>query len=131
MAIPPEPIDEIFPTVDACVVGEVTAILHSWKQEPIPVPKGKVGSDLPGTLAQQTVRLRVDSVLFGDLAQKGVDLDVTKPAGDYTLRPGHKGPFLMKKPSGTEKHAVIVGRYGPDSYRQDVIEAAAKKHGKR
>jgi hypothetical protein len=130
MAIPPEPIDEVLPSVDACVVGEVTAILNTWKQEPLPVPKGELPADLPGVLAQQTVRLRVEDVLFGDVGAKGSDVELTKPPGDYTLRPGNKGPFLVKKPSGDEKHPVIVGRYGPDSYRLEVIEAAAKKHQK-
>jgi hypothetical protein len=132
MAIPPDPIDELMPKTAGCVVGEVTAILQTWKQAPLPQPKDNKGwADLPGDLAQQTIRLRVDEVLYGALGAKGTELEVTKPAGDYTLRPGAKGPFLLRAPADKEKHPVIVGRYGPDSYRQDVIEAAAKRAGKR
>jgi hypothetical protein len=115
-----------------CVVGEVTAILQQWKQEPLPKPKDNKGwADLPGEVAQQTVRVRVDDVVFGALGAKGAEIELTKPSGDYPLKPGVKGPFLLRAPAAKEKLPVIVGRYGPDSYRLDVIEAAAKRAGKR
>ena len=68
-------------------------------------------------------------VLFGasNQVQPGTKLEVVKPEGDYALRAGNHGPFLLK----TEGKAIqIVGRYGPDTYSADTIRNAAKRAGK-
>ncbi len=123
MAIPPDPIDEVMPDVRCVVIGEVTHILEKWKQAPL--PKGEDGAaDVPGELAKQKVRLKVAEVLFGDLTAVGDEIEVIKPDGDYVLRVGNHGPFLLGDPMARLSSPTILGRYGPDSYRRDVIEAA-------
>lgn len=126
MAIPPDPIAELMPEVRCVVVGEVTHILEKWKQKPLPKPQQEGETDLPGELAKQKVRLKVAEVLFGDLAQVGADLEVIKPDGEYLLRVGNHGPFLLGDPLDRLNSPTILGRYGPDSYRREVIENALK-----
>lgn len=127
MAIPPEPIDEIMSQVDAAVLAEVTQVLERGPQKPFPQPTLPDEVDLPCTVASQVVELRIKEVLFGSLTSADALLKVEKPEGDYALRAGNHGPFLLQAPKGDE-HPVIIGRYGPDSYRLDVIQAAIQKH---
>lgn len=129
MAIPPDPIDEVIPEVTCAVVGQVTKVLERGKQAPLPAPSHPGMTDVPGELASQVVELRVDEVLCGDRLQKGETVAVHKPAGDYTLVEGNQGPFLLADKEGVG-HLVILGRYGPDSYRREVIEDALKRAGK-
>ena len=124
MAIPPDPIDEVLPKVAAVVVGEITKILEQGKQAPLPVPERPGMTDVPGALASQVVELRIDEVLFGEPATRGEAIAVVKPEGDYVLSPGNRGPFLL---AAEERRWVILGRYGPDSYRREVIEAALER----
>lgn len=129
MAIPPEPIDEVLPDAASAVLGEVTAILAEDEQAPFPKPEVEGMTDVPGEVAGQTVALRVDKVLFGT-AKVGELVEALKPAGDYKLRVGNKGPFLLGSPPAGAKHQVILGRYGPDTYPEDLIEVAAKRAGR-
>jgi hypothetical protein len=128
MALPPEPIDEVLPEAASAVLGEITAIVAEGKQAPFP-KKDVEASDTPGDVASQTVALRVDKVLFGE-AQVGELVEVIKPPGDYKLVIGNKGPFLLGAPSAGEKRPTILGRYGPDTYPEGLIEAAAKRLGR-
>jgi hypothetical protein len=129
MALPPEPIDEVLPEAATAVLGEITAIVAEGTQAPFPkIEEGM--SDAPGVpVASQTVSLRVDKVLFG-AAEVGELVEVLKPAGDYKLVIGNKGPFLLGAPSAGEKRPTILGRYGPDTYPESLIEAAAKRLGR-
>lgn len=127
MAIPPDPIDEVLPEAAAVVVGEVTKILEEGKQAPLPKPERPGMTDVPGELRSQVIELRVDEVISGEGVTKGEAIAVVKPAGDYLLAPGHQGPFLLKDEGGKR---VILGRYGPDSYRREVIEDALKRVGR-
>lgn len=131
MAIPPEPIDEIMPLVDAVVLAEVVDVIERGPQAPIPQPTLPDEVDLPCVLAYQIVTLRVSEVLAGSLAPAPDELlTVRKPAGDYTLRSGNKGPFLLQNPGPHNPHPepVIIGRYGPDSYRLEVLKEAVPRH---
>ncbi len=105
----------------------VTAVVSEDPQKPFPkVPPGTTSAG--GEVARQIVELRVDELLFGKL-QPGSKLKAVKPAGEYKLLVGNKGPFLLQLKGGSD--AVILGRYGPDSYGRKEIEAAARASGKR
>ena len=82
----------------------------------------------PWAAARQVVELKVSTVLFGTLAKAGGLVQVVKPAGDYALKAGNKGPFLLKEGKGALE---IVGRYGPDTYSENLIRDAAKRNGKQ
>ncbi len=126
MAIPPDPIEELLPRATAAVMAEVTRVVAEDPQKPF--PKNEPGTtSAGGEVARQVVELRVQERLFGTL-QAGALLQAVKPAGEYKLRPGNKGPFLLEVPQRGE--AQILGRYGPDSYARSVIEGAAKRAGK-
>src|SRR5687767_503514 len=126
MAIPPEPIDEVIGDAQAAVLAEVARVVVQDPQQPPPAaPEG--ATDVGGVAARQVVELKVKSVLFGDVAKAGNTIQVVKPAGDYALRAGNQGPFLLKK---GQKDLEIVGRYGPDTYSESLIKAAAKRNNK-
>ncbi|MFZ5468366.1 MAG: hypothetical protein ACOZIN_02915 [Myxococcota bacterium] len=129
MAIPPEPIDEVLPKASAAVLAEVSRIvLQDKKTAPPPAEFG--ATDLPGKAARQVVELTVKEVLFGSLVKPGATIEVIKPAGDYALRVGNHGPFLLQAPEPGEKTATILGRYGPDTYPTGLVKAALKRHHK-
>ncbi len=123
MALPPDPIEELLPQASAAVMAEVVAIVSEDPQKPFAkLPPGTTSGNA-GDVARQVVELRVDEALFGKLVA-GAKLKAVKPAGAYKLLPGNKGPFLLQQGKGD---AVILGRYGPDSYgRKAILEAAAR-----
>lgn len=126
MAIPPDPIDEVLPKASAAVMAEVTAVLAEDPQKPL--PKSEPGmTSAPGEVARQVVELNVKETLFGAV-KNGTRLKAVKPAGEYKLLAGNKGPFLLHLPEGGDP--VILGRYGPDSYGRAAIIDAAKRAGR-
>lgn len=127
MAIPPDPIDEVMPQVQGAVLAEVARVVTQDAQAPAPKHDPNA-SDVPWAAARQVVELKVSTVLFGTLAKAGGLVQVVKPAGDYALKAGNKGPFLLKEGKGALE---IVGRYGPDTYSENLIRDAAKRNGKQ
>lgn len=129
MALPPDPIEEVLPGASSAVMAEVTRVLH--KGQTSPSPHGEPGKTSAVEEApKQVVELRVDEVLFG-AAETGRLVTVVKPPGAYALVAGNKGPFLLRAVKDGEAVAVILGRYGPDTYSRRYIEDTAKKLGKR
>ena len=127
MAIPPEPIDSVLFDARAVVVGEVVAIVTEGAAAPKKTPPKKDHKDVGNVSAWQKLSLRVDDVLLAGLGlDKGAVVDVLKPEGHYGLPVGAHGPFLLGA-AGDDGLPVILGRYGPDSYRTDVVEAAVKR----
>ena len=125
MAIPPDPIDEVLPAAQGAVMAEVTKVIREDAQKAGFVdPKL---TDAPTVAAKQLVELKVSSVLFGDW-KEGAMVQAIKPAGAYALRPGNKGPFLLTKVGDAVE---ILGAYGPDTYREPDIRAAASRLGKK
>jgi len=127
MAIPPEPIDEIFPLVEHIVIAEVKDILSQGVQTFIPEPEEEDTVDIPRDLPEQMVRLEVKEVIFGTLPQSEKSLKVLKPAGDYILRAGVEGPFLLQKEE--DGSLTILGRYGSDTYSLRAIKGAITHRG--
>src|SRR5581483_5687641 len=123
MAIPPEPIEEVIKDATSVVICEVAAV---DPPPPMPALEDDVGDvdDVDDSsdevLAEQDAVLVVQSVLFGKLVA-GARVQVKKPAGEYLLREGFAGPFILD-----ERHrpALILGRYGPDSYSLPNIRRA-------
>ncbi len=117
MAIPPEPVQEVLPQAHWVVEAEVKEVVALGPETPkVDVPEG--ATSVPQKVRAQTVRLSIQRVIKGTLSEK--ELVVEKPVGDYALRAGNKGPFLI------DASKVILGRYGPDSYSLATIEQALK-----
>lgn len=124
MAKPPELIEEVLPAADAAVIAVVSKIVE---QAPQPAYEKTLEKDVPSIAARQVVELKVSKVLFGAM-KVGAVVKVTKPDGDYALREGNSGPFVL----GQGKTGVeILGRYGPDTWREAAVAQAANKLGKR
>jgi len=132
MAIPPDPIDTVLPGALAAVTASVARVVTQDAQAPL--PKVKEGTtDAPGLAARQVVELDVEEVIFGAgglWPKAGQAIQAEKPAGDYALASGNRGPFLLAEPRAPGGPHVILGRYGPDSYPEDLVRKAAKRHGK-
>ncbi len=127
MALPPEPIDSVLFDAKAVVAGEVVAIVTEGAALPKKTPKKKDHRDVGNLAAWQKLSLRIDNVLLAGLGTaEGAVVDVLKPEGHYALPVGAAGPFLLGAP-GDDGLPVILGRYGPDSYRADVVEAAIRR----
>ena len=111
MALPPEPLEEVLPSAVLVVVGVVDAA--EWLA-PF-VPRGDPDDDdNDSQVPPQKARMRVLEVLRGDVTE-GTSLTLEKPAGDYALRQGTRGAFLLC--AGAAPHAWhVLGRYGPDSW---------------
>lgn len=123
MALPPEPIDTVLSDTRAAVVGEVVEVTATGPA--LPHREGKKGEkDLGNQAPWQRVKLRVDAVLHG---APGTDaIEVLKPEGAYLVDVGTKGPFLLGAP-GEDGLAPILGRYGPDTWRLEVVQGAFAK----
>ena len=114
MAKPPEPIEDVMPNATWVVDAEVTEVLATGPQPP--KVAAKPGATSTGQKsASQTVKLKVKRVLFGEAVN---ELVVEKPEAGYSLRAGNFGPFVI------DSTKTILGRYGPDSYSLEKIEAA-------
>ena len=119
MALPPEPIDTVLVDTRVVVVGEVTGVVATGPE--LPHREGKKGEkDLGNKAPWQRVTLRIDTVLRGEL-KPGSTLDVLKPEGAYLVDAGTKGPFLLGA-AGADGVAPILGRYGPDTWRLEVVQ---------
>lgn len=117
MAKPPEPLSEVMPRVRWVVDAEVTEVLKTGPQPPR--KEAKAGATSVGNkTASQTVKLKVKRVLWGEAVD---ELVVEKPEAGYALRAGNHGPFLL------DENKMILGRYGPDSYSWQKIEAALEE----
>lgn len=125
MAKPPEPIDEVLPAADAAVLAQVLRVVTQDPQKPSSADP--MATSTPDKAARQVVELKVQKVLFGALAKEGATLQVVKPEGDYALREGNHGPFVLKGEAGAVE---ILGRYGPDTWPEGLVKQAAQKHGK-
>ncbi len=114
MALPPEAIEDVLPAAAIVVDAEVVLVrdLGAW-------PPGDKGAPLDGAPPRpaQEVTLQVTRVLHG---KAGAQLVATKPPANYALRRGVSGPFLV------DQEARILGRYGPDTWGVDEVEAALR-----
>jgi hypothetical protein len=112
MALPPEPLDDVLPSATTIVVAEVVSVVDegAW-------PPGDKGSPLDGAPPRpaQRVQLKVTRTLRGAPVE-----NAHKPAANYALRVGTKGAFLL------DDRAEILGRYGPDTWSVDEVEAAVR-----
>lgn len=112
MALPPEPLDEILPSATTIVVAEVVSVVDegAW-------PPGDKNGPLDGAPPRpaQRAQLKITRTLRGP----SVD-SVHKPAANYALRIGTQGAFLL------DERAEILGRYGPDTWTVDEVEAAVR-----
>ncbi len=128
MAVPPLPLASIAEQIQIAVVAEVQAVWDETQQrwseqpatgspEPGPVTGGQAPIGAAPALPAQRCRLHTQRVLKGE---PGELVEVDKPRGAYVLVPGLAGPFLL---GAGEQRPVILGRYGPDSYPVEEIEA--------
>jgi hypothetical protein len=116
MAKPPEPIEDVMPNAQWVVDAEVAEVI-STGTAPAKVQARPGATSTGQKSAAQTVKLKVNRVLFGE---KVAELTVEKPEAGYSLVKGNKGPFLI------DSTKTILGRYGPDSYSWEKVEKAVK-----
>ena len=126
MALPPEPIDEILPLAEFCVLAEITAIKERGHQAEIPKQPTPDTVDIARQLPYQIVTIKIKQDIFGKLAPLGQEIDIYKPPGDYFLRAGIEGYFLLHK--ADQPQPTIIGRYGPDTYSPKALLAAIQRH---
>ncbi len=121
MALPPEPLATVKVDAVAACIGEVTAVVAVGPA--LPRREGKKGEkDLGNVSAWQEVVVRVDIGLLALVA--GQTLTVLKPEGAYVVDVGTKGAFVLGAPLDVGAAPVILGRYGPDTWRvEDVVRA--------
>jgi len=116
MAKPPEPLQEILPSASIVVDAVVKEVVSTG---PTPPSTGKPeewtskGTQNP----EQQIVLTVNRVLRG---KADAELRVTKPVAGYMVKAGTKGAWLV------DDKGVILGRYGPDTWALDKVEAALK-----
>lgn len=116
MAKPPQPLEELLPSVATIVEAIVVKVLHT--DAPEPAPRASFGATSTGQRApRQRIVLEVREVLRGAF-EVGQQIEVVKPAAGYALREGNHGPFLLDDGDPPE----ILGAYGPDSYTLDQIK---------
>jgi hypothetical protein len=120
MAIPPEPLQELLPHATHIVDAEVLEVVSQGPTPPTP-PHAQGATSVPSRTPSQVVKLRIKRALKGGVTG---ELTVDKPEGDYVLSRGNHGPFLLK--AAAKGNPVILGRYGPDTYRLSTLEAALK-----
>jgi hypothetical protein len=129
MALPPEPLSSALFDAKAVVVGEVVSIDATGPEPEKRADVKKGMKDVGNKAAWQTVTLRVDVVLRpgkdGVAVAAGKTIAVRKPEGAYAVDRGTKGPFLLGAP-GDDGVPLILGRYGPDSWRLELVEAACR-----
>ena len=117
MAIPPEPLAVVLPLASAVVIAEVVAVENN-ADGVVLGPDAPPSS--PRAIHSQRVKLKVSRVLRGGPV---TEVEVLKPIGDYALRVGNHGAFLLDG----RTPPVILGRYGPDTYRVADLEAQLAK----
>lgn len=126
MAIPPEPIQELLPQAALIVEAAVSAVLE---QGPNPIPSNAaVGHTSKGSkVGWQRVALSDVRLIKGTLPSldDAGNLVVRKPTAAYALREGAKGAFLLAADVESGDW-IILGRYGPDTYRVATIEKAVE-----
>ena len=117
MAKPPEPLTEVL--LDAVLIVDAVVKEVVSTGAPLPAPdKPAEWSDRGTQHPQQVLVLEVARVLKGAL--DATTVQVTKPAGAYMVKAGTKGAWLL------DDKRVVLGRYGPDSWALDRVEAAVK-----
>jgi len=120
MALPPEPLQELLPLATQIVDAEVVRVVSEGEAPEGPsAPEG--ATSVPYKLQSQVVVLKVNRAIRG--TAKG-EITVEKPQGAYLLSAGNKGGFLLQDGA---PHPVIIGRYGPDTYRIETLERAVKE----
>lgn len=119
MAKPPEPLEEMLPHARIVVIAKVARIVSSGAPLPPLPPTDEPKSDRGARSPEQTVELDVIKVLRGTVSTD-VPLIVTKPIAPYAVREGTQGAWLL------DKDGVVLGRYGPDSWRPAHVEAATR-----
>ncbi len=117
MAKPPEPLHEIIPLATLVVEATVKEVTATGPTPP-PPDKPATWSD-KGTLnPSQELVLDVARVLRGTL--DGATVTARKPEAGYMVKVGVKGAWLI------DADGVVLGRYGPDTWTLDKVEAACK-----
>ena len=117
MALPPEPLASVLPAAGRVLVGVVVAVDDV---DPWPAATHGPPDSAPPCPAQRAT-VRVLNVLRGDADRS--DVVVVKPAAPYMLAVDVGGAFVLNTATTPP---TILGRYGPDSWAVDDVEAAIR-----
>jgi hypothetical protein len=122
MALPPEPLEDVLPYAPRIFVGEVVKVedLGAW-----PSTGGAI--DAAPARPAQRAQVRVFRMLRGPMPSMS-ELWVVKPQGAYALHAGVRGPFLV---DAVATEANLLGRYGPDTWSEEEIDAALAGEAQR
>ena len=121
MAKPPEPLEEMLPQATLVVIAKVARVVSTGAPLPPLPPTDEPKSDRGARSPEQKLELDVIKVLKGTLANDQASaLVVTKPVAPYAVREGTQGAWLI------DANGIVLGRYGPDSWRPSHVEAALK-----
>jgi len=115
----PELLDELLRQAEIVVVAEVVAVISTGPKPPAPdspYAGDPHASGVGYVEPEQRLRLKVGKLLRGSAAS---ELEVVKPVAPYRLQPGDGGAFLISA-------GDILGRYGPDTYREEAVTAALR-----
>jgi hypothetical protein len=119
MAKPPEPLEEMLPHATLVVIAKVARVVSTGAPLPPLPPTEEPKSDRGARSPEQKLELDVIKVLKGT-GTALESIEVTKPVAPYAVKEGTQGAWLI------DKDNVVLGRYGPDSWRASHVEAALK-----
>ena len=109
----------MLPHATLVVIAKVARVVSTGAPlPPLPAtdePKSDRGARSP----EQKLELDVIKVLKGAPTDASA-LIVTKPVAPYAVNEGTQGAWLI------DADGVVLGRYGPDSWRPSHVEAALK-----
>jgi hypothetical protein len=109
----------MLPLATLVVIAKVARVVSTGPAlAPLP-PTDKPKSDRGAKSPEQQLELDVIKVLKGTPADASA-LVVTKPVAPYAAQEGTQGAWLI------DANGVVLGRYGPDSWRASHVEAALK-----
>ena len=109
----------MLPHATLVVIAKVARIVSTGAPLP-PLPASEEAqSDRGAKSPEQKLELDVIKVLKGTTADASA-LVVTKPIAPYAVQEGTQGAWLI------DANGVVLGRYGPDSWRASHVEAALK-----
>lgn len=120
MAKPPEPLEDVLPLARWVVEAEVREVRATGPTPPAPAHARPRATSVGYQSASQEVTLAVTRVLRGEPAR---ELFVHKPEAGYLLRVGNAGVFLL------DGEKTILGRYGPDSWSLEQVQAQLVRSG--
>ena len=117
-ALPPEPVEELFPKAKYVIEASVARVLYLGEKPERDTERNVAGPIPPDRC--QVVQLDVTRRVAG--ADPGTSITVVKPLAPYVLKAGQSTSGTAFLVAGGDPFPIILGRYGP--YPSPDVEAA-------